>query len=54
VRAVGRGYGIGSGELHRVEVVVVGFAAAAEAPGHRLEGDVAEGRGDENCNDSAR
>jgi hypothetical protein len=36
-------------ELHRAEVVVVGFAAAAEAPGHRLEGDVADGRGDESC-----
>jgi hypothetical protein len=40
------------GGLHRVEVVVVGggaFATAAEAPGHRLEGDVAEGRGDGSC-----
>ncbi|KAJ7857851.1 hypothetical protein B0H13DRAFT_1902096 [Mycena leptocephala] len=36
----------GGGELHRAEVVVVGFAAAGEAPGHCLEGDVAEGRGE--------
>ncbi|KAJ7872433.1 hypothetical protein B0H13DRAFT_1895380 [Mycena leptocephala] len=45
-------WGVRTGELHRVKVVVVGggtFAAAAEAPGHRLEGDVAEGRGDESC-----
>jgi hypothetical protein len=39
------------GTFHRVEVVVVsatvGFAAAAEAAGHRLKGDVAEGRRDE-------
>jgi hypothetical protein len=29
------------GGLHRAEVVVIGFATAAEARGHRLEVDVA-------------
>jgi hypothetical protein len=39
--AVRRERGVSSGELHGIEVVIIGgcaFAAAAEAPGHHLEG----------------